>query len=440
MKNVVALIAASCVLLLGGCSQPVRDAATSPPAEAEDFGELPGLKKTDNALLREHLARIVEQQATPELLNRPEVAADDNVAVVLIDLFPRAKLKSILEKAEAILPPRKKFEYDPVRLQKAIEFRKLHDAKRLEAREAVARPQCDFGIQFKAGYLAELDFIDMVKICFYLEAFQAAEALGDGDLDGACEALEFMLCLTTLLGAEKHLDARLEAAYLRTDAYCVLQAVTKDRRIRPEHLVRLYEIVKHQLKHWPGDADAWIGERAMGLHAYELVRTGNLDLLLTVEDLEQFEAEGSLAELAKAARRIVDDDELYYLETMAKVIESCRRPFHLRLETLDGIRIDLQAKRNSADFPLVAGRLLLKNVRRGQAIQAQDRANWEAWATALAAATGQPPVPYKTNPLTGREYSQTRLESAVEIGNIGTGIKGDDPKIRVPVFEPGGNN
>ena len=428
------LIIGSLGLLAGGCGgQQAADVPDRPVAES--YGTLSGLKAAPDKKLRDELARITEEGGTPELLGKTPVAEQENVAAGLAGLFPEEKIDSILEQSEKIFPAGK-FEFDPIRLLRATSFRKKYDAQRLRARAALGRPQCDFGIRFMAGLLADCGFIDVLRICARLEAFQAAESLAGGAPDEAIESLEFMFRLASCLGAEKHSTVRLEAAFLRTEAFCVLQAIVQHERITRERLDRLYQTVQRQLAGWPDDAHAWIGDRALGLHAYEVVRAGNLEDLLSEEEIGQFQQDGVLKDLLAAASQSVDHDELYYLQTMRKIIDSCSQPYHTRLPLFDSIASELQEVRASPEFPIVAAWvLLLPDIRKGHAIQAQDRANWEAWARALALATGRRMPPYRVNPLTGREYLSQKHEYTIEVTNFGSGRYGDSPSI--VVSDPG---
>ncbi len=437
------LITALWGLLAGGCGgQQAGD--VSERIKAEDYGALPGLRATPNKKLRDELARITEERGTPELIGKTTIIEEENVAAGLAGLFPRKKVDLILEQSEKVFPSGS-FVFDPIRLQRAINLRKKYDAQRLRARDALGRPHCDFGVRFMGGLLAQWEFIEVVRIFARLEAFQAAESLAD-DLpsvghrhappngrEEAIESLGYMLQLASCLGAEKHATARLEAAFLRTEAFRVLQAVVQHDQITRKRLDRLYEMVEDQLAGWPDDADAWIGDRALGLHAYEVVRAGNLEDLLTENEIQQFQQEDELKEFLAAAARSVDHDELYYLQTMRKIIESCSQPYYTRLTLFDSIGDELQEMRNSPEFPFVATRvLLLPDIRKGHAIQAQDRANWEAWALALALATGRQAPPYRVNPLTGKEYLWEKRGNTIEVANFGSGIRGDYPSIIVP--------
>jgi hypothetical protein len=423
-------------LFAGGCREQ-QEAEVPEQLDAEDYGALPSLKLTPDQKLRDELARITEEGGTPELLSKARIAEEDNVAAGLAGLLPDTAIDAVLKGSEKIFPAGK-FQFDPIRLQRTINFRRRYDAQRLQARRALGRPQCEFGIRFTAGLQAQWKFIDVVRICARLEAFAAAESLADHRLDEAIESLGLMLRWASCLGAEKLPMARLEAAFLRAEAFRVLQAIVEDERIARKHLDRLYEMVEGQLTTWPDDAHAWIGDRALGLHAYEMVRAGHLRDLLSQEEIEQFQAEDLLQEVLAAAMRNVNHDELYYLQTMRKIIASCSQPYHARRSLFDSIGSDLQENRSSPEFPFVAvWVLLLPEVRKGHAIQAQDRANWEAWALALALASGRAMPAYRINPLTAEEYRYEKYDRTIEVTNFGSGRGGDNPSIVVPDLSGG---
>jgi hypothetical protein len=119
---------------------------------------------------------------------------------------------------------------------------------------------------------------------------------------------------------------------------------------------------------------------------------------------------------------------------MRKIIASCGQPYYQRLPLFESISADLQRKRNSAEYPIVAARVLLPKVREGQAIQAQDRANWEAWALALAMATGRKPPPYQLSPLSGEQYRSAEHDGFVEVSSFDSPGGDNRASIVVPTI------
>ena len=403
---------------------------------AEAFGRLPGLTESPHPKLRAELARIIEEGGTPELLARSEIPDEENVAQALAELFEPSEIPAILSESSRVFGSGE-FEIQAGGMEKAVRFRQEHERERQRAREALRRPRCRFDLQYEAGFTAELSWIDVVRICARLEAIYAAESLARDDVAAAIESLETMFRLAACLAGEKHATARLEAFFVRAEALAVLQHIVEHPEIsRPkitrEQLGRLSRMAGEQLKAWTPDQNAWIGDRALGMHAYELVRAGRVTDLLTVEEAERFTEEGILRDLPALARRNANEDELYYLEAMRKIIDASSRPYYERAEVFRSIRQDLHEKRNSAEFPFVAGRLLLVDIQRGHAIQAEDRASCEAWALALALAAGEEPPPYRTSPLSGGEYETVRQDGLVIVRSAGSEEYGNTPQVEVP--------
>lgn len=418
-----------------GAGWGCRGGQTSSPEEfdAEKYGSLPGLSAVPLPALRDELARIVEEGATPELLDSEESPDEENAAAVLRELFDPKKIASILEEADGIYPPAKRgFSFDPIRLQRAVAFRKSYDAQRLRARNALRRPQCDFGLEHRAGQFADLSFVDVVRLLERLEAFQAAEQLADEKLDDAIQTLGVMLHLAECLARQKHVVTRGQAAFLRSEALLLLNAIVHHPKLARKQVEKLYGLIDSQLARWPDDAETWIGDRALGMHCYEVVRDGRILMLLGPEDIERLGGDEVLGQVTEAARRTVNQDELYYLKTMRRVIESCQEPYYKRVGLFEDIRNDLQIKRGTAEFPLVAGNLLLPNVDEGHAIQARDRALCEGWALALAAATGRKRPPFEKSPWTGALYQVVQENGRVEVSGMGTDEAGKPWRLVAP--------
>jgi hypothetical protein len=429
LAGALILTAAAAILAGAGCG----GRASGPADDAEHYGRLPGLRASPHAQLQNEFDRIVEEGGTPEQLAQSNLDDESNVAAGLMELFPEdaEQLRALVDAAGRILPARD-FRFDAVRLQKAAEFRAKHRAEWEAFRAALKRPKCDFQIAFLRGPFAEARFIDVVWLCGRLEAMAAAEALADKKVGEALDALGAMLRLAGCLAAEPHPIPRLEGAFLRTEAFPVAQAVVEHESFSRSDLDRLAEIVAAELAAWPDDARAWIGDRAVGMYVYEVVRGGDLTAVLTDEEIAELRGEGTIREAADAARRFVDEDQRFYFDAMRKVIEACDRPYHARLEVFEAVESELDRRRDTLEFPLIAGRLLLKDLRSGHAIQARDRANWEAWACGLAAVQGRK-LPYVTSPLSGQPYRVERHDRVVAVRGVGSPRPGDDTPIFIPI-------
>jgi len=411
------------------------------PKAIEEYGLLPGLKGTHHEGLKDELARLQVERATPEqLASRPaagaggrgqittgQVHAGENAAVALAEIFHEDMVRLINRRIDKIYPTGR-FQFDPIALEKAIQLRTDHDEPRRRVRVALSRPHCDFRFQHTRGLYADTSFVDVAWVSNRLEALLTAELLAAGKPDQAVESLEFALRMIAFLAKEKNLIARRAAAELRAEAISVMEAIAQHPQTTRTTLEDLHEKMAAQLSSWPSDADAWIGERAMGLHTYEMIRDGHLLNILSPEEIEQFGKDGSLGALLSATDKRIDEDELFYLSALRTVVGSCDRPYYERKDVLRDIRKKLHQLRDTLQFPLVAAHILLEDFEEGHKMQARDRAVCEAWTLALASATGRQPPRLQTNPYTGQPYRVVRDKTRVVVWGVGQGVA-DQPAI-----------
>ena len=470
-------------LALAGCAKP-GPSELSTDEDVQALGELPGLRKTADARLLEELARIEQQGGTARLLCR-EVPDKENVWKGLERLILPDFRDSNLEKTSEIfnrlyyrprdLKPRDSGPRDYGRylvinlrvLAEATGFREEKQKQQVAADEALERQQCDFGLDPMMGVLNDLSFIDTVRVLAHLEAFLAADflALGEvmsdlspGEESPAAENLDktprqyaidsvgIMLRLAHLLAQQKHVTTRLSGAAVREDALVVTRAIVDHPLTTRDDLEKLYELIEKQLSTWPADADVWIGDRAMGMHSYELVRAGHFYLLVGEEQLAAFKQEGISAELPVAVIDHADEDELYYLQTMRKIITVLQElpakrtaaSFQARQKVLADMQQELKRRRYDVQT-LVACRVLLPGMRLVVTRLAEDRAACELWALALAEALGRsrPQLVPRINPIDGSEYmirTETDGRQAVVVAwHTGKGIGGASQPVLVPI-------
>ena len=133
--------------------------------------------------------------------------------------------------------------------------------------------------------------------------------------------------------------------------------------------------------------------------------------------------------------KTIDQDELYYLQTIRQHIEASREPYYLRQGTLVQLSEQLNQMRLSQDrsqYPILAAALFLPGLEEAHEAMARDRARCEAYALALAEATGKPCPEYSVNPHHGRPYEVVRQSQRVVV-NLG------EPDERDVVIAVSGN-
>lgn len=368
-----------------------------------ELGELPGATQSVSQPLRDELARIREEGGLPTQLTRSNVTESDNLSLILTQLFQAESLPELVARVDEAFPG-ERFTFSPIALEKAIRLRRSYDKQLVAIADSLKSPQRVFVVDYRQGFFADRSFIDACRVAVTLETYRVAEQLVENRPTDALPSLRMMFDLTQRLAALQHVEARLEAVELRSRAFQVLQAVVDHPQFSADDLASIRPLVHQQLTHWPPDHAAWIGDRAVGLHAYELVRRGELLQLLTADEVAQFTKEGTLADLHNAARRIVDQDELYYLQTMRTLIDACQKPYVQREPIFGEILQAQHERRYEPDFPLVAARVFLPNIEQAQRLQAEDRALVEIWALALSLAAGNARQSERLDPASGKPY------------------------------------
>jgi hypothetical protein len=438
---------AVCWLGISGCTKE-EGAPITCPADTARYAALPGLEETHHPALREELARIVSERATPALLSKsraavssPTVPSSEGAAhrrgnqgghAMLPTLFPEETLSTLGGTLERLYPAGR-FELAGKRLRDAAELRRTYDAQRRRFRRVISDPGFHFGLQHSHGLAADTSFVEVARVVSRLEGLLAAELLHDGSAELAMEPLTHMFHTVNALARERHVVPRIAAVHLRAVALRVLEAIAGHPRIDRTGRRRLAAQLDEQLRNWPADEHAWIGDRALGLHTYELLRDGYLRSVMSYQEIREYRDEIG-ADDAESFSENIDRDEWFYLKTMREVIASCRQPYYRREALFRRIENDLEQLRDSALYPFVAGRILLLELESGHRLQALDRARCEAWRLALSIAAGEAPDSVPVNPLTGHRYVIERDEERVIVDCIDP--EGGEPAAVIRWIEP----
>ncbi|MEO8494746.1 MAG: hypothetical protein ABI614_06730 [Planctomycetota bacterium] len=225
-------------------------------------------------------------------------------------------------------------------------------------------------------------------------------------------------------------SSRGAGAKLRGEALQVLEGIARHPAATRTVHQQLQVLLDRQLERWPDDANAWIGDRAQGMHTYELVRGGYLLSLFTYDEIREFRDETGIEKLAEFVAKNIDQDELFYLRTMRDVVDACRKPHYARGALFRQIENNLELLRGRETYPFVADQLLLLELAQGSRMMALDRARCEAWALALRIAGGETPSEPTANPLTGDDYFVDITDAQVVVDAVDP--ERDQPAAIVP--------
>jgi hypothetical protein len=373
--------------------------------------------------LQDELAKLESERATAAQLTRSRVvptalstnrAKTNPTSLAVFD----PQLQESLYKEIDKLYPAGPFVFSADRLRAAVQLKDRYDAQRRKIHRVVADLEDGFGIQLTQGMAADTSFTDVVTIANRLDAFVIAELLYRDNPSGAIVILREMMAAIELLATEKHIIPRIVAVHRRGEALRVMEAIATHPKTTLEIHRRLGNLINNQLVDWPADQSAWIGERAIGMQTYELIRDGYLLSILNEAEQSRLKQEVGLERLGEQVAGNLDRDQLFYLRSMRRVIDACRRPYYQRGRVFMDVDKKLEFLSDSLAYPLVADLILWQDVKEGQRLQALDRARCEAWSIALATSVGEPAPPYQVNPLSGKRYILDPGPDRVIVDNI----------------------
>jgi hypothetical protein len=414
-----------------GCTRIKPAEIDSKAPDVNRYGDLSRLASTPHEGLQAEYKLLLQERMTPRQLDEDLAAKTGGQqparSIALQEAFPtlsRGILRSQLD--ETYRGGRLKL--SALQLERGRELLVRFAGGREKFRQAIAEDSQRIGLLLADGVFADLQFLELFSVGCRVEAVAAAIALADGAPDDALPAIEAMLGAARFLATEWNVTTRITAANARAEALEVVRAVATHPQATRQTHERLLEVLIRETADWPADAQAWIGDRAGGLVAYEAVRHGHYLSLVERDEFQRLQEHKTLRLTAKAATRNVDRDEWFYLQAMRRMIESCSQPYFERRAVLESIRRELAEKEQSADDPILARQILLTDFETGHLRQAQDAARCQAWIIALSAAVERPLPNIPVSPVTGQPPSIEATTISVQI----SAYEASDP-IEIPI-------
>ncbi|GIW93175.1 MAG: hypothetical protein KatS3mg110_1216 [Pirellulaceae bacterium] len=419
--------------------------------EATQFARLEKTSQTRHAALRQELARLADAGQLPLQLTATRLATSEQGGPGWLRDGQR-----ILDRENMVAGIREAFESSDVSLIKTELRRYFPDGELTidlgadpamrrwlsrreglvaDCRRALQRPRAELAIRYSEGLLADLEIVQQVVWAGQLLGCDALLAAASDNIDQAVGDIRLMLKAAQVLADEPLLTARVAAARLRLDALRLVQAIVLSRATGRKDVEKLAESLDRHLAEWTLDERAWIGERALGLHAYEMVRQGHLLSLLSYKELAGRDTP-ELAKLCRQVEQFIDEDEWFYLTAMRRVIQACQEPYHKRRSLMEELNAELAIGTDPEQKRFVARLLLHQELDWGQRVQAHDRACVEGWAVALNLALGDSVRP-ATNPLTGERYDWVVQGGMVYVSRVDVADENWPvlaQPLRVPLF------
>lgn len=398
-------------LLAAGCNDPV----------ARRLAELQhptGALASGNSELVARIGTIEQAGGLPLQLDGPLGPDEENMAAALADAYPDRLVFKLESEIEALLSPdatpaeRRRFLVQRAGLLK-------------ETANATDLPRCRWDVGHRWGFFARMRYLDQARMASRLLLIAALTATDPEGAEIALEHLQRSLRVAHCLAEVQRVEARVLAASLRAEALTAVRSLALNGLIDRDAAEVVYGRLRDQLADWPSDAQMLIGERATVVHAYETIRSGWLDKLISADEHRRLQESGRLARLEAASAEQIDADQVVCLKVLDALIAAADSPYHQRAAEIDrAYRLVDEAP------PLFAKHLLLADLREAIRIAAADRARCEANAIALASAANLRVPPFRTNPMTGDPYEVSNGEQEVEV----TVDQVDDGNVRVPLL------
>ena len=391
---------------------------------AEAFVGLDATIKANNAKINAELSLIIDDEASSTHLMDKGVPKDNDLALLLREEFRGFNWENELPTLRRFIS-RKPWQVGFLENKSVKPLLTLHDAKREKIREMLDNPDVDMQLAYNLdmyGFSVEKKDRDNLWAYVHLEEYELARALigltlqdilvlnepleqTKPNIKQALDALHYILKAAVVASRQKELNLRFDAAYIRENALDTLQTLIKNPRFGLHDAKRVLDMLDEQLVTWPSDGFAFEGERASAVWLYEQTRRGRLLDNIADQDISGLQQLGSLVSVERTLMRHIDADELYYLARMSEIIFTCREQYFERAPLLARWEDELEVMKGDLNsYPILAGAILLRDVRTIRYRLATDRARTEAWSLALGTAIRQPPDRETVHSITGKPY------------------------------------
>ena len=398
---------------------------------AEAFVGLDTTLNAKNAAINAELSLIIDDGASSTQLMNKGVAKENDLALLLRDEFSGINWENELLPLRRYVS-RKPWQIGFLEIKSQMPLLALCDAKREKIRAMLDTSDVDIQLSYNLdqyGFSVEKKDRDNLWGYVHLEEYELARALTGLSLleirelneppeqmkpnfTEVLDTLRYILKAVEIASLQKEINLRFDAAYIRENALDMVQTLVQHPRFGLHDARCILGMLDNQLANWPSDSLAFEGERTAAVWLYELARRGRLLDMIAQQDTVALQELGTLVSVERAALNHIDADELYYLTRMSEIIFRCRAQYFERLPLLAQWEDDLEVKRGDLNsYPVLAGTVLLRDVRTIMFRLAIDRARTEAWSFALATALLETSGRATIHPITGQPY-RIRVETA----------------------------
>lgn len=421
------------VVVLAGCGRPSPPATAAPKTTREylaRYAELRFTRCTENVLLRDELFRIEAESGLPKQFLMERTHEGNHRAEHALKSITSAAQLNHLDRRLAYVFPQGEFVVAERHIAEIDRLAKDYADLRKELDRFSSAKDWSLDLRFEEGSLFAAHFVPCIEAAIKLELTLSGLAMRRGEWQKATEGFQRTWRSIEVLAAQPHVESRVLAAKLRTSALKLLESMLGSPSCEVKEVRAFRDLLTQSLIHWPADDRVWRGERARALHFFEMIRDGQVLSLASEELQAAIDDHGGPKDFGIWLHSHVDADEVYYLENMRRLIQSCDLPFAERDATLSDLQSDLQRLARSDSDPILTRMMLLTDIEEGMRWQASDRVHCEVMLIALDHAVGESAASaaFTRSPLTGREYRVSVLQRIIrvdgdsEVGEYGLAI------------------
>ncbi|MDR1384452.1 MAG: hypothetical protein LBJ67_11520 [Planctomycetaceae bacterium] len=409
-------------------------------AQEEIAQEFPGINATlaaKNMEINEELLTIIREGTSLNQLMNKNISVENDLRQILADSFREVNWETELKSLRRDVA-RNPWQIGLMGLENHLTMLRHYNIRRQRVRQILNDPATDMQPIYskdKHGFGLKEEDRDLLWGYTHLEEYEVARAMTGLTLDQisglskasaktdtkavetkpniaeAVNALCYILKTAEIASRQREINLRLTALFIRENALDILQALVRSPEFDRDAMQKIFQYLERQIQEWPPDTLLFEGERTSGVWFYEVIRRGGLYEIAVPEDIAAIEKIGSPFSIEQTMRKRCNSDELFYLRQINKLIQINRLPLEKRFALLTQWEDEIETLRSDVEtYPIVAGTLLFRDVRKIMLWLAEDRTRIQAWTLAISKAMEQPTEKYEIHPVTGQPFRVSRTQ------------------------------
>jgi len=253
-----------------------------------------------------------------------------------------------------------------------------------------------------------------------LEEYAIAQALLDGDIDEAVDALAYIFRITQLASHLANAGTRSDAALVRLRTFDVMQRVILDPKFDRYHMIALRNILSEQHENWTSEYITWFGDRASGIALYHRVAMYGPDETLDNAALAELDRRGIKNAFSQGFAKYREEDQTFYLRSMQQILDVSEEPLTRRLNVLNQIYGELSKMEGKHDDNGIAqepflAHLLLKDIDGLMQLFARDQSALNRALVLMHTSLGQSNTDSYRDPFTNEPYTIQKADGLLSI-------------------------